>query len=163
MLEAGVIRESNSPWSSPIVLVQKKDGSTRFCIDYRKLNNVTRKNSYPLPRIEDHLEAVQGKSWFCTFDLNSGYWQVKMHEGDKEKTAFASHIGLYWFNYMPFSLTNTPASFQYMMEEVLKGLVGDTCLIYIDDIIITGSTFSELHDNLQEVMEHLRKYFCSIR
>jgi hypothetical protein len=114
---------------------------------------VTRKNSYPLPRIDDHLEALHDKSWFCTLDLASGYWQIKMNADDVEKTAFASHIGLYEFNYMPFGLTNAPATFQCMMKEVLKGLVGKTCLIYIDDIIVMGNSFSDLYHSLKEVME----------
>ena len=156
MLEAGVIRKSNSPWSSPVVLVEKKDGSIRFCIDYRKLNNVTRKNAYPLPRIDDNLEALKGKKWFCTLDLASGYWQVKMHEGDKEKTAFASHMGLYEFNYMPFGLTNAPATFQAMMEDVLDGLIGPSCLLYLDDVIVFGDTFETCLENLRMVMGRLR-------
>jgi len=163
MLEAGVIRESSSPWSSPIVLVKKSDGTTRFCIDYRKLNEVTRKNSYPLPRIDDHLEALKGNSWFCTLDLASGYWQIQMYEGDKEKTAFASHMGLYEFNVMPFGLTNAPATFQALMEEVLKGLIGKSCLLYLDDIIVYGRTFEEVYQNLQDVMKRLKKYNLKLK
>jgi len=163
MLEAGVIRASDSPWSSPIVLVKKTDGTTRFCIDYRKLNDITRKNSYPLPRIDDHLEALNGKSWYCTLDLASGYWQIKMNEADKEKTAFASHVGLYEFNFMPFGLTNAPATFQTLMEEVLKGLIGKACLLYLDDIIVYGDTFQEVYDNLAQVMLRLRKYNLKLK
>jgi len=163
MLNAGVIRPSNSPWSSPIVIVKKADGTNRFCIDYRKLNDVTRKNSYPLPRIDDHLEALRGKKWFCTLDLASGYWQVKMHEGDKEKTAFCSHMGLYEFNVMPFGLTNAPATFQTLMEEVLSGLIGDACLLYLDDIIVFGDTFEEVYDNLRQVMSRVAKYNLKLK
>jgi len=163
MLEAGVIRNSNSPWSSPVVLVKKTDGSTRFCIDYRKLNDITRKNSYPLPRIDDHLEALNGKKWYCTLDLASGYWQIKMNEADKEKTAFASHVGLYEFNFMPFGLTNAPATFQALMENVLDGLLKKACLLYLDDIIVFGDTFEEVYDNLTQVLLRLRKYNLKLK
>ena len=163
MLAAGVIRNSNSPWSSPVVLVKKPDGSTRFCIDYRKLNAATRKNSYPLPRIDDHLDALRGNSWFCTLDLASGYWQIQMHEADKEKTAFASHMGLYEFNVMPFGLTNAPATFQALMEEVLGDLTRTACLLYLDDIIVYGRTFEEVYANLQKVMAQLRKYNLKLK
>ena len=163
MLEAGVIRASNSPWSSPVVLVTKVDGSTRFCIDYRKLNDITRKDSFPLPRIDDHLDRLRGKSWFCTLDLASGYWQIKMNEADKEKTAFASHVGLYEFNFMPFGLTNAPATFQRLMEKVLEGLINDACLLYLDDIIVYGDTFEEVYENLMKVMERLKKYNLKLK
>ena len=97
MLDDGVIEESDSPWSSPVVLVTKKDGSTRFCVDYRKLNDVTKKNSYPLPRIHDTLTTLSGSAWFSTLHLKSGYWQVGIHPKDKEKTAFSAGSGLHPF------------------------------------------------------------------
>ena len=92
MLQDGIIEESNSPWSSPVVLVTKKDGSTRFCVDYRKLNDVTKKDSYPLPRIDDTISTLAGSAWFSTLDLKNGYWQVGIHPNDKEKTAFSTVI-----------------------------------------------------------------------
>ena len=110
MQEHDVIEPSTSPWSSPVVLVQKKDGSLRFCVDYRKLNNVTLKDSYPLPRIDDTLDALGGSQWFSTLDLKSWYWQVELDRKDKEKTAFSVGGGLWQFRVMPFGLCNAPAT-----------------------------------------------------
>ena len=112
MLKKDVIQPSCSPLASPIVLVQKKDGSTCFCVDYRKLNHVTRKDAYLLPRIDDTLDTLHGFRWFSTLDLASGYWQVELTEKDQHKTAFYTPNGLYKFKVMPFGLCNTPATFQ---------------------------------------------------
>ena len=163
MLKDGFITPADGPWSSPIVLVKKKDGSTRFCIDYRKLNECTKKDAYPLPRIEDCLESLGGSKYFCTLDLASGYWQVKLAEKDREKTAFATHMGLFQWNVMPFGLTNAPATFERLMERVLEGLIGRSCLVYLDDIIIFGKTFQECADNLEKVLTRLRKYNLTLK
>ena len=112
MLEQGLIEPSTSPWASPIVLTKKKDGSWRFCVDYRKLNDVTRKDSYPLPRIDDTLDRLAGMQWFSTLDLKSGYWQVEMEPQDKEKTTFTTGSGLWQFTVMAFGLCNAPATFE---------------------------------------------------
>ena len=121
MLEGGVIRQSYSPWSSPAVMVRKRDGSWRFCVDYRKVNETTQKDAYPLPRIDETLEALAGAQPFTTLDLASGYWQVEV-EDDKKKTAFSTWDGHFEFNVMPFGLTNAPATFERLMECVLAGL-----------------------------------------
>ena len=110
------------PWSSPVVLVTKKDGGTWFCVDYRRLNDVTVKDAYPLPRIDDTLDMLAGKQWFSTLDLASGYWQVSLSQEARVKTAFATHSGLFQFRVMPFGLCNAPATFERLMDRVLQGL-----------------------------------------
>ena len=155
MLEAGVIESSSSPWASPVVLVTKKDGSIRYCIDYRQLNDITLKDSYPLPHPQDCLEALRESKWFSTLDLQSGYWQIEMDPKDREKTAFASMSGLFQFKVMPFGLTNAPSTFERLMDKVFKGLNPEICLIYLDDIIVKGATFEQHIENLGNVFERL--------
>ena len=157
MLSAGVIGPSSSPWASPVVLVTKKDGSIRYCIDYRRLNDVTLKDSYPLPHPQDCLEALRESRWFSTLDLQSGYWQIGMHPDDREKTAFASMSGLYQFCVMPFGLTNAPGTFERLMDKVMRGLQYDICLIYLDDIIVKSFTFDDHVKNLSLVFDRLRE------
>ncbi len=158
MLKNDIISPSSGPWASPIVLVSKKDNTVRFCVDYRKLNRATKLDAYPLARIDDCIDALQGAKYFCTLDLASGYWQIKVAESDREKTAFTSHLGLFKFNVMPFGLTNAPATFQRMMDGVLSGLINRICLCYIDDIIVYGKTMEELTANLDEVLLRLRQH-----
>ena len=157
MLERGVIEPSSSPWASPVVLVQKKDGTTRFCIDYRKLNYATRKDAYPLPRIDMTQDALHGSQWFTTLDLLSGYWQVQVEDDDKEKTAFCTTEGLYQFKVMPFGLCNAPATFQRLMDLVLSGLQWSQCLVYLDDIVVLGRSFEEHIRDLDSVFKRLRE------
>ena len=111
------------------------------CVDYRKLNAATRKDAYPIPRIDDTLDTLAGSQWFSTLDLISGYWQVKLDDNDRHKTAFSAPDGLFEFNVMPFGLCNAPATFQRLMDMVLAGMNWKTCLVYLDDIIILGKDF----------------------
>jgi len=155
MLQQGVVQPSKSPWSSPVVMVMKKDGSWRFCVDFRKVNAVTHKDAYPLPRIDATLESLSGCQYFTTLDLASGYWQVELEEGDKEKTAFSTPDGHFEFNVMPFGLTNAPATFQRLMQCVLAGMTMEQCLVYLDDIIVFAPTFHEHLRRLREVLQRL--------
>ena len=156
MLASDIIRPSNSPWASPVVMVRKKDGSLRFCVDFRQLNAATVKDAHPLPRIDD-LDALHGAKWFSTLDLKSGYWQVAITEQDKAKTTFRTSSGqLYEFNQVLFGLCNAPATFSRLMDRVLAGLHWETCLFYLDDITIFSSTWEEHLIRLRQVFELLR-------
>ena len=159
MLGAKVIQESSSPWASPIVLVRKKDGSLRFCADYRRLNAVTRKDVYPLPCIDDLLDQLGGKKVFSTLDARTGYWQIRMEESAREKTAFVTMEGLYEFCVMPFGLCNAPATFQRLMQKALSGLGGEEpfCSVYIDDVIVYSDSVESHIQHLQQVFERLRR------
>jgi hypothetical protein len=157
MLDQQIIRPSQSQWSSPVVLVRKKNGKLRFCVDYRKLNNVTKKDRYPLPRIDELLESLSEASWYTTLDLASGYWQLKVREEDKAKTAFVTKHGLFEFNVMPFGLCNAPATFQRAMDNVLRKIKGKFVLVYLDDIIIFSKNYEEHLQHLQQVFDCLEE------
>ena len=158
MLDVGAIRRSNSPWASPVVLVRKKDGSLRFCIDLRKLNARTVKDAYSLPRIEDALDSLNGACIFTSLDLKSGYWQVKLDESSIPLTAFTvGPLGFYECIRMPFGLTNAPATFQRLMESSLGELHLEWCIIYLDDIIIFSKNPEDHLVRLRGVFERLAK------
>lgn len=151
-----MVRPSNSPWAAPVVLARKKDGTWRFCVDYRGLNAVTIRDMYPLPRIDDALDALAGSKFFTTLDAWTGYWQMEIKEEDKEKTAFVTQCGQYKFNCMPFGLVNAPASFQRAMNLVLHGLTWQTCLVYLDDVIIFSTNFEEHLQRLGIVLDRFK-------
>ena len=156
MLDDGVIRPSCSPWASPITLVPKKDNTTRFCVDYRRLNAVTEKDTYPLPIIQDIFDQVGGSAVFSTLDLKAGYWQLPVAEEDVYKTAFRCHLGLYEFLKMPFGLANAPAVFQRTMDKILSGLVGYCVFVYLDDIVVYSRNMEDHEHHLQLVFDRLR-------
>ena len=156
MLEIGAIKHSCSPWASAVVLVRKKDGSLRFCIDLRKLNQRTVKDAYSIPRIEESLDCLSGAEWFTMVDLKWGYWQVEMDDDSKIYTAFdVGPLGFYQCERMPFGLTNAPATFQRLMESCLGDLHLNWCLIYLDDVIVFSKTPEEHLDRLKVVFEKL--------
>ncbi len=156
MLSDGVIEPSSSPWSAPVVLVKKKDGKIRFCVDYRSLNDITVKDVYPLPLVNDAIECLGGCVIFSTLDLVSGYWQVEVAEEDRPKTAFITREGLYQFKTMPFGLANAPATFQRLMDLVISGLKWKKVMVYLDDIVIFSKNFNEHLLDLEEVFNRLR-------
>lgn len=157
MLQKGVVQESASPWAMPVILVKKKDGSWRFCVDYRRLNAIKKKDVYPLPRIDDVIDCLHSASYFSSVDLRSGYWQIPMDPAHKEKTAFVTPDGLFEFNVMPFGLSNAPATFERFMDTILRGLKWEICLCYLDDVVIFGRTFEEHNTRLEMVLNCLEK------
>ena len=161
MQDGGVIQPSKSSWASPVVLVRKRDSSLRFCVDYRALNSVTKPDVFPLPRIDDLLDKLGKAKYFTTLYLKSGYWQIKMDSLSQEKTAFATHRGLYEFRVMPFGVKNAPAVFQRLMQNVLSNFNVDTDKefvdVYLDDIIIFSGTLSEHMNHLRKVLQCFKK------
>ena len=157
MKERGIVKPSTSPWASPVILVPKRDGTSRFCIDYRRLNAITTKDVYPLPRIDDILDTLGEAKYFSSLDLASGYWQVELAPDARQKSAFTTHKVLFEFVRMPFGLCNAPATFHRVMQVVLAGLEWRSCFVYLDDILIASKTFEEHLDHLREVFDRLRK------
>lgn len=156
MLEMGIVEPSNSEWASPPVLVKKADGSSRYCIDFRRLNECTVKDSYPLPIIEDCLDTLAGNSWFSALDMSWGYHQIPMAEGSRSKTAFPTRYGLFHFCRMPFGLCNSPATFQRAINLVLRGMTWKEVLAYLDDVLILGVSFDNHLVNLELVFQRFR-------
>jgi hypothetical protein len=155
MLQAGIITPSESPWASPIVLVEQPN-KTRLCIDYRKLNQVTKKDAYPLPRVDEILNTIGTSNYFSSLDAASGYWQVGMSPEDQEKTCFTTWNGNYQFTVMPFGLCNAPATYQRLMDSVLRGLLWDKVVNYLDDALVFANGFVNHINNLQLVFQRFR-------
>jgi hypothetical protein len=155
MERQGIIRKSKSPWASPIVFVRKKNGKVRPCIHYRRLNSVTENDAFPLPRIQDCLDAVSGSTLYSTMDLTSGYHQVPVMISDIPKTAFVTKYGLYEFLKMPMGLKSAPMTFQRVMKLALQGLQWQICLIYLDDVVIFSTTFDEHMERLTRVFDRI--------
>ncbi|XP_042624230.1 uncharacterized protein cuzd1.1 [Cyprinus carpio] len=163
LVSQGILKESSSPWASPTVIVMKKDGSVRFCCDYRKLNQVTYKDAYPLPRVDESLEALGNAKLFSTLDLTAGYFQVAVSEKDREKTAVTTPFGLFEWTRMPFGLCNAPATFQRLMGVVLGDLAFDVLLVYLDDVIIFSRDFESHCERLELVFNRLRQHGLKLK
>src|SRR6185295_18678076 len=158
MLEAGIIRPSSSPWCFPVVLVKKKNGKTRVCNDYRRLNQVTKLDSYPLPLIQEIFDALHGAQFFSTLDCTSGYWQIEVFPAHQEKTAFVTKDGIFEYVVMPFGLTNAPATYQRAMNTILRDLLWKNTLDFLDDVcIFTKTTFADHLQDLRQVFTKLRE------
>jgi len=155
MLAAGVIKPSTSAWASPVVLVPKPDGSIRFAIDYRKLNSVTRREVYPMPNIQDFLDALKGNKYFTIADGQQAYFGLPMEEDSSQYTAFICHLGQYDFLRMPFGIMNGPDYYQRLMNAVLQGMLWEECLVYLDDICVMSTTEEQHIERLQHLFERL--------
>ncbi|GJT17975.1 putative reverse transcriptase domain-containing protein [Tanacetum coccineum] len=157
LADRGFIRPSTSPWGAPILFVKKKDGSFRMCIDYRELNKLTVKNRYPLPRIDDLFDQLQGLSVYSKIDLRSGYHQLRVRDEDIPKTAFRTRYGHYEFQVMPFGLTNAPAVFMDLMNRVCKPYLDKFVIVFIDDILIYSRNKEEHANHLIKILDLLKK------
>lgn len=158
LLEKDIIQPSKSPYAAPIVVARKKDNSIRLCVDYRKLNQRTIRDAFPLPRIEESLDALHGSTLFSTMDLASGFHQIAMHPDDQHKTAFSTPFGLYEYCRMPFGLCNSPASFQRLMQQIFRDAVFQILLVYLDDIVVYSRTLDEHLQRLDLVFAKLREH-----
>ena len=154
MLQAGMIEPSTSCWASPIVPVRKKDGSIRLCVDYRRLNSVSKHDAYPMPRIDDIIDRIGEAKYISALDLTRGYWQVPMSAADHHKTAFTTPMGLFQFTVMPFGLSGAPATFQRMMDQILSGLQFSAA--YLDDLVVFSDTWEEHLKHLRNILERLK-------
>lgn len=163
MIDQGVISPSSSPYSSQIVLVPKKGGGTRFCIDYRKVNAKTVKWPYPLPRIDDNIDSFAGKVYFSVIDCNSGIWQVELEDSSKHVTAFCTSNGHFEFNRMPFGLCNAVSTFQRLTDLVFTGLKGEDCVVYLDDAAIASSSWDQHLKSLKTVLSRFKQAGLTIK
>ena len=157
LLAAGIIKESRSPYASPIVMARKKNGKLRMCVDYRTLNRRTVPDQYTVPRIDDALDSLSGSKWFSVLDLRSGYYQIPMSEQDKEKTAFICPLGFYQFERMPRGITGAPATFQRLMEKAVGDMNLLEVIVYLDDLIVLGKTLEEHEQRLLKVIDRLEE------
>lgn len=157
LLKKGIIKPSNSPYASPIVLVRKSDGSLRLCVDYSQLNSKTKRDAFPLPRIDESFDALQGAKFFSTIDLASGYHQVAVREQDQAKTAFTTPFGIFEYSQMTFRVCNGPSTFQHLMQSSMGDLIFQVMLVYLDDILVYSSMFQEHLQRLDVVLGRLKE------
>ncbi|TPX40877.1 hypothetical protein SeLEV6574_g06366 [Synchytrium endobioticum] len=157
LLDRGLIRPSSSPFGAPVLFAPKKDGGLRLCLDYRALNKITMKNRYPLPRIEDQIDRLVGSKYFTKLDLRWGYWQIRVRDGDQYKTAISTRYGAYEFMVMPFGLCNAPATFQRLMNDILRPYLDKCVVVYLDDILIYSKTLDAHRHHIEQVFETIVK------
>ena len=162
MLKHGVIEHSSSDWASPMVTVRKKDKSLRLCVDYRRLNALSKADAYPMPRVEDLIDRVGNATYITTLDLTKGYWQVPVAVEDREKTAFTTPCGLFQFTRMPFGLKGAPATFQRMVDRLLNGLE-EFASAYMDDVIIFSTSWSDHQTHLESALQRIQKAGLTIK
>jgi hypothetical protein len=158
LIDAGFVCPSKAPYGAPVLFQKKADGSLRMCVDYRALNKVTIKNKYPVPLVQDLMDRLSGASVFTKLDLRSGYWQVRIAEGDEHKTTCVTRYGSYKFLVMPFGLTNAPATFCNLMNDVLYEFLDDFVVVYLDDIVVFSRSMNEHVVHLSRVLSRLREH-----
>jgi hypothetical protein len=154
----GHIRYSKSPWGAPVILAKKKDGTWRMCVNYKGLNKLTIRNSYPLPRSDDLIDRLQSARYFTKIDLRTGYHQIRVSEEDVSKTAFRTRYGHYEFRVLPFGLTDAPATFQQLMNDIFRDQLGDFVVVFLDDIMVYSNTFDDHVRHVRIVLDKLREY-----
>ena len=158
-----MIEPSSAEWAFPVVLVPKPDGTMRFCVDYRRLNEITVRDVYPLPRMDDCIDFLGDAKVFSTLDCNAGYWQIPVAEEDRDKTNFVCHEGAYRYIRLPFGLSTAPATFQRAIDMIFGGLKWKHCLVYLDDIIVFSQTPREHVEHLRQVFTALAKAGVSLK
>jgi hypothetical protein len=156
-LDSGRLRPSESPWGTNVIFAKKKDGSLRFCVDYRSLNDLTKRNSYPLPHTDNLFDRLAGARYFSKIDLRTGFYQILLAEGDREKTAFRTRYGHFEWTVLPTGLTNAPATFQHLMNHTFRDMLDRCVLVFLDDIVVYSRTLADHERDVRAVLARLQR------